>query len=153
MSIDFTKGLGCPFGAILAGPRDFIARAWRVRQMFGGGMRQSGIMTAMAHYALDNNIDRMADDHSVAAYIGDALAKLRGIANVVPDETNIVIFEISDAGPTADNLVTFARKRGFKIGAFGIRTVRVVTHLDVDIAAARQLVAVITEGLTATALA
>ena len=149
VSLDFTKGLGCPFGAVLAGPRDFIAKAWRVRQMFGGGMRQSGIMTAMAHYALDHNVDRLAEDHSVAAHIGAALSTCPKIACVLPVETNIVIFEISTEGPTAQELVDFARKRGFKIGAFGRRTVRVVTHLDVDMTAARQLVTVIKEGLNA----
>lgn len=147
VGIDFTKGLGCPFGAVLAGSHEFIERCWKVRQMFGGGMRQSGVMAAMANYSLDHNVARLSDDHSVASFIASALQGLEMIEEVSPVETNIIIFKISTHGPTAAQLVSFLEERGFRVGAFGERTIRIVTHLNVDMAAAEELMFDLRTGL------
>jgi threonine aldolase len=125
--IDFTKGLGAPVGAVLAGSRELIAEAWRFKQMFGGAMRQSGILAAACIYALDHNVERLAEDHSHARALAHGLAELPG-AHIDPAavETNIVIFEVKDA-PT---LVARLEER-VELGALDAHRVRAVTHLDV----------------------
>ena len=131
VTLCFTKGLGCPFGAVLAGSGEFIQRAWRLRQLLGGGLRQSGFMAALCLYALDHNVERLGDDHRHAAQIALALGDLELVAAVLPTETNIVIFDISPDGPTAGQLVEELLAQGFAVGAFGQRRIRVVTHLGV----------------------
>jgi threonine aldolase len=137
--IDFTKGLGCPVGAVLAGSADFIERAWRLKQRWGGAMRQSGVLAAMCLYALDHNVERLADDHRLARTIGERVRGMRGIAAVLPVETNIVIFHLGDGAPDARTVHARLAERGIAVGAFGPRRMRVVTHLDVDAAAANTL--------------
>ncbi len=132
VTICFTKGLGCPFGALLVGSEDFIQRAWRFRQLLGGGLRQSGFMAALCLYALDHNVERLADDHRRAAQIASTLKDLGLVERVLPAHTNIVIFDISPDGPTAAELVTRLLPRGFLVGAFGERRIRIVTHIGVD---------------------
>ncbi len=139
--IDFTKGLGAPVGAVLAGSADFIRRAWRIKQQIGGAMRQSGIVASMCLYALDNNVGRLADDHELAASIGDRVSRLAHVTHVLPVETNIVIFDLSDDAPDAAGLVSLLEADGLLAGAFGPRRIRVVTHLDVDEAAGDSLCA------------
>ena len=137
--IDFTKGLGAPMGAALAGPTDLIARAWRVRQRIGGGLRQSGFMAATCLYALEHHVERLTDDHALASEIGRALATMPMVASVLPVETNIVIFTIAEGGLTAAALVDRLRDDGVRVGAFGERQVRIVTHIGVDAADGRRL--------------
>ena len=132
ITLCFSKGLGCPIGAILAGPAEFIQRTWRVRQSIGGGWRQSGFLAALCLYALDHNIERLADDHRHADQIASALKDMEWVENVLPAETNIVIFDISRDGPTAAQLVDQLLLRGFIVGAFGERRIRIVTHIGVD---------------------
>ncbi len=139
--IDFSKGLGAPVGSVLAGSADFIARAWRFKQQWGGAMRQSGIIAATCLYALDHHVDRLADDHALAARIGGALESLPRVDRVLPVDTNIVIFDIAAEGPTAAALVDRLAEDGCVIGAFGERRVRIVTHLDVDDTAGEALCA------------
>ena len=95
-------------------------------------MRQSGFMAALCLYALDHNVERLADDHRRAAQIASALADLDLVEEVLPAETNIVIFDISPHGPTAAELVSQLLSRGFLVGAFGERRIRIVTHIGVD---------------------
>jgi threonine aldolase len=133
--IDFTKGLGCPVGAVLAGSRDFIDRAWRLKQRWGGAMRQSGVLAAMCLYALDHNIDRLAEDHRLARTTGERVRGMRGIAGVLPVETNIVILHLDDGAPDSAAVLARLAERGIAVGAFGPRRMRIVTHLDVDAAA------------------
>lgn len=130
--IDFTKGLGAPVGAVLAGSKEFIAQAWRLKQRFGGAMRQSGIVASMCLYALDHHVDRLADDHDLAERLGGDIAKLPFVKSVLPVETNIVIFDMTDDAPLAAALVDTLRSEGILVGAFGERRIRVVTHIDVD---------------------
>ena len=130
--IDLTKGLGAPVGAVLAGSAEFIKDAWRHKQQWGGAMRQSGVLAAMGLYALDHHVDRLADDHARAARIGQALAGMPGVAKVLPVDTNIVIFDTTEEGPSGPELVAAAETEGVLIGAFTERRCRIVTHLDVD---------------------
>ena len=126
--IDFTKGLGAPVGACLAGSADLIDEAWRHKQMLGGAMRQAGMVAAGALHALDFHVERLAEDHANARRLADGLAELHGIT-VDPEsvETNIVVFDVQDAPGFCARLAA----EGVVMGAFGPRTVRAVTHLDV----------------------
>ncbi len=132
--IDFTKGLGAPVGAALAGSRDFIAEAWRLKQQMGGAMRQAGIIAAGGVFALHHHVKRLAEDHANARRLAEGLAGLPGVGlDPATVETNIVIFELRgalDAGAAVAALLA----RGVRMGAMGPRTVRAVTHLDVDAA-------------------
>ena len=130
--IDFSKGLGAPVGAALAGSTAFVEKAWTIKQRLGGAMRQSGILAAMGLYALDHHVDRLAEDHDRATQIADRIAGLKGVAAVLPVETNIVIFDLGENAPDADTLVGQCREDGLIVGAFGDRRIRTVTHLDVD---------------------
>ena len=95
-------------------------------------MRQSGFMAALCVYALDHNVERLADDHRRAAQIASFLEGLAWVDTVLPADTNIVIFDISQDGPTAAELVSELLMRGFAVGAFGERRIRIVTHIGVD---------------------
>jgi threonine aldolase len=130
--IDFSKGLGCPVGAMLAGSADFIAQAWRLKQRWGGAMRQSGILAAAALHALDHHVERLADDHANARLLAAALAEIHGIA-IDPGtvETNIVFFDVAGTGLPAARVVGELAARGVQMGAFGDSVIRAVTHLDV----------------------
>lgn len=131
--IDFTKGLGAPVGAMLAGPKDFIKEAWRWKQGMGGSMRQSGIVAAGALYALENNVKRLADDHENAQHLAKGLSQIDGLKLAPADyPTNIVFFEIEKNGWTAPKLAAALKAKGVEIGAFGAQRVRVLTHLDVS---------------------
>jgi len=132
VSVALSKGLGAPAGTMLAGPRDVIRDSIRHRRMFGGAMRQIGILGAAGLYALDHHLDRLAEDHANAQLIASTLrasSRVRLVAD--PVQTNIVIFSVADDGPDAAAVVASARARGVFVVAFGRRTVRAVTHLDV----------------------
>ena len=125
--IDFSKGLGAPAGAVLAGSEELIAEAWRWKQMTGGAMRQAGILAAGCIYALDHHVDRLAEDHENARYLAEGLAEIDGI-EIDPEtvETNIVLFGVED-GPAF--VERFADR--VELQAVGPKRVRAVTHLDV----------------------
>ncbi len=126
--IDFTKGLGAPIGAVLAGSRELIDEAWRWKQMLGGAFRQSGIVAAGCLYALDHHVDRLAEDHSHARLLAEGLAPLPGVQlDPASVETNIVIFSVDDA----PGLVARVADR-VEVQAFDAHRVRAVTHLDVS---------------------
>jgi threonine aldolase len=133
VSVALSKGLGCPVGSVLAGRANDIAKAVRTRRMFGGAMRQSGILAAAGLYALDQNRSRLAEDHANARLIAERLAGVAGVAlDLSTVQTNIVIFRLDRDAPDAATVVARARERGVLISAFATRTVRLVTHLDVD---------------------
>ncbi len=126
--IDFTKGLGAPVGAVLAGSRELIDEAWRWKQMLGGAFRQSGIVAAGCLYALDHHVSRLAEDHSNAQVLARGLAALPDVRlDVATVETNIVIFSVDDA----PGLVARLADR-VELQAFDAHQVRAVTHLDVS---------------------
>ena len=133
VGVSLSKGLGAPGGSLLAGSRDIVARAIRYRRMMGGAMRQVGIFAAAGIFALDNNMTRLVEDHANAHLIADRLAKCRRIAiDLATVQTNILVFGLAPDAPDAMALVADARARGVLINAFGPRTVRAVTHLDVS---------------------
>ena len=131
-SVALSKGLGAPAGTMLAGPRDVIRDCIRHRRMLGGAMRQIGILGAAGLYALDHHLDRLAEDHANAQLIASSLRASSYVRLAAdPVETNIVIFFLGDSAPDAAAVVAGARARGVFVVAFGRRTVRAVTHLDV----------------------
>jgi threonine aldolase len=132
--VDFTKGLGAPVGAALAGSRDFIREAWRFKQQWGGAMRQAGIIAAAGIYALEHHVDRLRIDHENARRLAQGLANIRGI-EIDPKqvETNLVFFHLApDSGWAAPDLARAVREHGVEVGAFGPTLIRAVTHLDVS---------------------
>ena len=130
--IDLTKGLGAAVGAVMAGSRDFIDQAWRWKQQWGGAMRQSGILAAMGLYALDHHVERLYEDHARAARIGKALSEMSLVEEVLPAETNIVVFRIGEEGPSGPRLLELAAGSGVAMSGRDDRSCRIVTHLDVD---------------------
>ena len=129
--LDFSKGLGAPVGAVLASSSELIERAWRFKQMLGGSMRQSGMLAAACLHALDYHVDRLAEDHANARALAEGLAELPGVQiDPASVETNIVIFEVSDALA----LTTALAEEGVLVGPLSARRMRAVTHLDVDAA-------------------
>ena len=131
--IDFSKGLGAPVGAVLAGSTDFITEAWRCKQQFGGAMRQAGIIAAACVYALEHNVDRLADDHENARHFAGLVANIPNL-RVEPEkiETNMVFIDVAATGLSAADVADRLRSRGVRIGAMGPTRMRAVTHLDVD---------------------
>ena len=135
VSISLSKGLGCPVGSLLAGSAALIGAAIRYRRMLGGAMRQSGILAAAGSYSLAHNVDRMADDHANARIIAERLARGDDVSiDLDLLRTNIVVFTLVERRgvPDAAAFVERCRQRGVLVAAFGPRTVRAVTHLDVD---------------------
>jgi len=133
VSMCFSKGLGAPVGSIVAGSKPFIERCHRFRKMFGGGMRQAGILAAAALYALDHNVERLRNDHINARRLAEAISGMRGIV-IDPEtvQTNIVIFEVQGALGPADRFAQRLRERGVWMFATGPSKLRAVTHLDVS---------------------
>lgn len=132
VSLCLSKGLGAPVGTCLVGDAETIARARRVRKRWGGGMRQVGILAAAGLYALEHNVDRLAEDHAAARGIADGLAEIDGLT-VDPRgvETNIVLVEVRAEGVGATDLARALEARGVRVLALGPGTIRAVTHLDV----------------------
>lgn len=129
VSICLSKGLGIPAGSVLVGDKEFIRRARRVRKVFGGGMRQAGFLAAAGIYALDNHIERLKEDHARAKEIGKVLSSVSYVKDVLPVETNIVIFNLAD-NMTSETFVKKLSDEGIKIVGFGKQAIRFVTHLD-----------------------
>ena len=129
--LDFSKGLGAPVGAVLAGSKPFVHEAWRVKQQIGGAMRQAGIIAAACIYALDHHVERLAEDHANARVLAEGLAGIRGVAiEPASVETNIVWFDVG--GPlSAEDVARALGEQGIRIGGYGQHRMRAVTHLDV----------------------
>ncbi len=127
--VDFTKGLGAPLGAVLAGSAEFIDEAWRWKQRLGGSMRQAGICAAACLHALDHHVDRLADDHRNAKALARGLRQMPGVAVEEPD-TNLVFFDTTGAGLPPPELISRLRREGVSLSLLGGR-VRACTHLDV----------------------
>lgn len=135
ISVCFSKGLGCPMGSILVGNREDITRARRIRKLFGGGLRQAGIVAAAAQYALENNINRLKDDHANARLLAARLALIDGIKiDAERVQSNLVFFEIDAQRGQASQLAGALKKQGVLIGPMGRQCLRAVTHLDVSTA-------------------
>ncbi len=130
ISICLSKSLGCPVGSLLLGKKEFIKKARRVRKVFGGGMRQAGFLAAAGIYALQNNIERLAEDHSHAKQIADAIGNRSFVKMLLPVETNIIIFELND-GMSASELVAKLKEQNILGYAISPNRVRLVLHLDI----------------------
>jgi threonine aldolase len=128
--LDFTKGLGAPLGAVLCGSASFIDRAWRWKQRMGGSLRQGGICAAACLYALDHNIDRLAEDHANAAVLARGLAQIEGLKVKAP-QTNLVYFDTTGTGLTASEVTAALRQHGVMMSVMGPHLGRACTHLDV----------------------
>ena len=129
ISVCLSKGLGCPIGSVLVGNADIMKNAIRIRKIFGGNMRQVGYLAAAGLFALDNHLERLADDHKKAKQIGEELDKLSMIKKVEPVETNIVVFELNKE-LSEHVFVQNLAKKNIHIISMGERKLRMVTHLD-----------------------
>ncbi len=133
--IDLSKGLGCPIGGVLAGSKSFVHEAWRWKQRIGGALRQSGIISAAGLYALDHNMELLAQDHENAKLLANMVAATPGLSlsNGHP-QSNIVFFKVDAVGKTAAQVCADLLKRNVRMGAFGGTggRIRCVTHLDVS---------------------
>jgi threonine aldolase len=131
ISICLSKGLGAPVGSVLIGTKEMIKRAKRLRKVFGGGMRQAGFLAAAGIFALDNNITRLKDDHRRAKELENAVKALPFVTEILPVETNIVVFKLDDSMP-AENLIQLMDAKGIKVVGFGKQAIRMVAHLDLS---------------------
>jgi threonine aldolase len=148
VSVCFSKGLGAPIGSALAGPSEFITRARRYRKVFGGAMRQAGVIAAAALYALDHHVERLAEDHRNAQVIAQAIADVPGLRLNPPDvQTNLVWFEVEDGPGAAKHVLTQLQARGVLVGGGDGRVLRACTHLDVSASDAERAAEVIRKTL------
>jgi threonine aldolase len=148
VSLSLSKGLGAPVGSVIAGEEETVRAAVRVRRRFGGAMRQAGIIAAGGLFALEHNIDRLAEDHANARAIAERLAQHPHVElDLATVQTNIVVFRTREGGPTAPAVAEACRAEGVLITAFTERMLRLVTHLDVDAAACARAAGVIAKAL------
>jgi threonine aldolase len=139
--IDFSKGLGAPIGAAMAGSRAFIDEVWRWKQRLGGSMRQAGVCAAACVHALDHHVDRLADDHANARALARGLSQISGM-DVQQPETNLVFFDPAGAGISGQQMVTKLRERGVLLAMMDGR-IRACTHLDVSAAMIEETVGLV----------
>lgn len=130
ISICLSKGLGTPAGSVLIGPHDFIYEARRVRKVMGGGMRQAGFLAAAGIYAIENNIERLKLDHANAKALARHLTGLTQVTNIIPPETNILIFDVNPE-KGADYFIEKLEEAGLRTVNFGKNRIRIVTHLGI----------------------
>jgi threonine aldolase len=133
VAVCFSKGLGAPVGSALVGPRDLIAHARRIRKLFGGAMRQAGYLAAACLFALDHNVERLAEDHANARLIAAAVADVPGLA-LTPDrvESNLIWFEVGGKLGNAKSVAERLKSQGVLVAPLGTNVIRAVTHLDVN---------------------
>lgn len=131
--LDLSKGLGAPVGSVLVGDEAFIETAWTWKQRLGGAMRQSGVLAAAGLYALEYNVERLAEDHDNARLFASLIEPLPGLRLTPPRvQTNLVFFDVSESGYSAADIARRLQARGVRIGVQGSHLMRAVTHLDVD---------------------
>ena len=144
ISICISKGLGAPVGSVLIGTKNFIVKARRIRKVFGGGLRQAGYIAAACTYALDNNIKRLKEDHHHAKQLAAVLEQKDFIDEMLPVETNIIIFEVKGKY-TASQLANEFKKNNILTIAISKTQVRMVTHLDITAAMIDETIEVINQ--------
>jgi len=149
VNVCFSKGLGAPVGSALAGPAELIREAVRHRKLFGGGMRQVGILAAAARYALDHHIERLAEDHANARKLADGLRQISGVRiELAAIDTNLVYFHLPPGPLTAVELVARLGRSGILMLATGPFALRAVTHLDVDPGDVQRAIEAVAEGVS-----
>jgi threonine aldolase len=129
VSVCLSKGLGAPVGSVLLGDKEFIRKARRFRKVFGGGMRQAGYLAAAGIYALDHHIGRLKEDHARAKILAATLKSLSCVENILPVDSNIIIFTLNDK-MKSDEMVAKLKEKNIISTGFGKQTIRFVTHLD-----------------------
>ncbi|WP_457288330.1 threonine aldolase family protein [Pedobacter sp. UYP24] len=142
ISVCLSKGLGAPVGSVLLGSKETIKRATKIRKVFGGGMRQAGFLAAAGIYALDHHIDRLAIDHQHAKALAAALLDTSYVVDVMPVETNIVIFEVS-SNFKATEIVELLATKGLACNTTSNKTIRMVTHLGISSSLIDRAIAII----------
>ena len=148
LSFCLSKGLGCPVGSMLMGTREFIKRARRLRQIYGGGWRQAGILAAAGLHALDHHVERMAEDHANAKWFAERVSAMQGVELVYADtQTNLVFLDVAPSGLAAETVSQRLRERGVALAMRGGTTFRAVTHLDVTRADVEQAAKALQEAL------
>jgi len=146
--VSLSKGLGAPVGAVLAGGGEHMRRAWRLRRLLGGQMRQAGILAAAGLYALEHHRERLVEDHDRARRLAGALAGLPGVTVPIP-ETNIVMIHLDRTAQGAESLIAFLKEHGILISVFSGSTLRAVLHLDVDEPGLARTIEVFARGMEA----
>ena len=149
VSVCFSKGLGAPVGSAITGPRELIDEAIRHRKVLGGGMREAGVVAAAALYALENNIDRLADDHACAQLLADGIREI-DLLDLSPDQvdTNLLFFQVDPSLGTADEFCRRLGKRGLLMLPTSVDKIRAVTHLGVNLDDARRAIEIIKHELS-----
>ncbi len=142
ISICLSKGLGAPAGSMLIGPEDFIKKARRYRKVFGGGMRQAGYIAAAGLYALEYQVERLKEDHEHAQVLANALKEKDFVGEILPVETNIIIFEVKGRF-TAPDLVTILQRSNILAIAISPTQIRFVVHLDITPASIQDTLSVL----------
>lgn len=131
--LDLSKGLGCPFGAVLLGRKESIDEAWQWKQRMGGAMRQAGVIASAGVYALENNVNRLVEDHENARFFAERIAEIPGVEiDPASVETNLVFFDVAGSGLSAGRVHDRLLEHGVRIGASSGSSMRAVTHLDVS---------------------
>lgn len=143
ISICLSKGLGAPVGSLLIGNNQHIAKAKRIRKVFGGGMRQAGYLAAAGIYALTHHIDRLKQDHEKAKYIGEHLASNKHIKEVLPVDTNIIIFKLKDEIDVQEQFLRLLKENNILFQTMSRDKMRFVTHLDITDAMVEKLISVL----------
>jgi len=148
--IDLSKGLGCPAGAVMAGSREFVAQAWRYKHLFGGALRQAGILAAAGVYALEHHVERLAEDHANARRLAEGLARIEGIeVDVAGVETNIVVFDIGGTGVSRATFLERLAGHGVRFsGLMQPTRLRGVTHLDISAAGVEKAIGAVRAALS-----
>ncbi len=131
ISLCLSKGLGAPVGSLLMGSHEFIKEARRVRKVMGGGMRQAGILAAGGLFALKNHVDRLTDDHKRAKLLEATLEEQAWVEDILPVETNIVVFKLIESIPT-QTFVDYLKEHSINAAVFGAQQIRMVTHLNIN---------------------
>lgn len=133
ISVCFSKGLGAPVGSMILGTTDFIRKAHRIRKIFGGGMRQAGIIAAGAMYAVDHHIFRLAEDHANARLFAEVISKLPGVqVDLESVQTNMIFFDVSESGKTGVQIQKILEEKGVRVIALGPSRLRAVVHLNIS---------------------
>ncbi|MGE5315435.1 MAG: low-specificity L-threonine aldolase [Acidobacteriota bacterium] len=144
VSVCFSKGLGAPVGSALCGTKELLTKARKWRKVFGGGMRQAGIIAAGAIYALDHHIDRLKEDHEKARYFAESVNAVPGLSvDLSAVQTNIVLVDVSGTGKTPDDVIAILKQKGVLVSGGTYTTIRAVTHLDVSMEQVKEAVNVI----------
>jgi threonine aldolase len=148
VSVCLSKGLGAPVGSVIAGSSEFINEARHYRKIFGGGMRQAGVLAAAGLYALDHNVGRLKEDHEKARYLATELSLVRGFGiDLSSVQTNIVIISVEKSGKSPEEVLSILKSRGVLLTLGNYMGVRAVTHLDVSMDQVKRAAAVIQESL------